>query len=80
MAAGKTRWFQERLCGFRLGGCFRKWFQERLGGVSRVGLAHLFVVPERSPHPTQEQHFSTIFSLFKSSSLFIMHISTQTIS
>ena len=48
--------------------------------IVRVGLAHLFVVPERSPHPTQEQHFSTIFSLFKSSSLFIMHISTQTIS
>ena len=32
----RTRWFQERLCGFRLGGCFRKWFQERLGGVRKV--------------------------------------------
>ena len=32
MASGKTRLFQERLCGFRLGGCFRKWFQERFGG------------------------------------------------
>ena len=48
--------------------------------IVRVALAHLFVVPERDPHPTQEQHFSTIFSLFKSSSLFIMHISTQNIS
>ena len=36
MAAGKTRWFQERLCGFRLGGCFRKWFQERFGGVRKL--------------------------------------------
>ena len=36
MVSGKTRWFQQRLCGFRLGGCFRKWFQERFGGVRKV--------------------------------------------
>ena len=36
MVSGKTRWFRERLCGFRLGGCFKKWFQERFGGVRKV--------------------------------------------
>ena len=36
VASGKTRWFQERLCGFRLGGCFRKWFQDSFGGVRKV--------------------------------------------
>ena len=36
VASGKTRCCQERLCGFRLGGCFKKWFQERFVGVRKV--------------------------------------------
>ena len=52
MVSGKTRWFRERLCGFRLGGCFKGfrkgcvvsggvvWFPARLWGHTKVCVAY----------------------------------------